>query len=349
MPATLLPLAELKLRLGISRLADQTGLDRIGLPVFAAIRPMARNLAVSFGKGLTRETAMISALMEAAELAYAEVEPPNLDRGTIAGHALLSGEPRLVPWRQISMDLSQPAASRLAKESSGTGLAAHWNRDEAILHGLLEVIERDAHQAWNEADDVTRASSLIDIGSVHMPAAHDLIERIRAARVEILAWRLSPDGGVPCHLVELFDTAPHADAPYVQGAAAHPHAATALLKALMEAVQIRLTYIAGSRDDLDEGDYGDRYAPMIRNRQQIMRELKPACRLVEEPLPARSARDMARDLAMTFGEAADPIVVDLVPPDAGLSVVKVIVPESRDLPDAGAHADANRRWLEAVS
>ena len=40
---------------GITRLADVTGLDRVGLPVVLAVRPLGRSLAVSQGKGLTRD------------------------------------------------------------------------------------------------------------------------------------------------------------------------------------------------------------------------------------------------------------------------------------------------------
>ena len=58
--------------LGISRLADVTGLDRIGIPVVMACRPNARSLAVSQGKGLDRDAARASALMEAIELYHAE-------------------------------------------------------------------------------------------------------------------------------------------------------------------------------------------------------------------------------------------------------------------------------------
>jgi YcaO-like protein with predicted kinase domain len=43
--------------MGITRLADLTGLDRIGVPVFAAIRPNSRSVATSQGKGLTKDAA----------------------------------------------------------------------------------------------------------------------------------------------------------------------------------------------------------------------------------------------------------------------------------------------------
>ena len=59
---------------GISRVTEVTYLDRIGIPVFVAIRPDAqpRSVCVSAGKGLTAADARIGAYMEAIELAWAE-------------------------------------------------------------------------------------------------------------------------------------------------------------------------------------------------------------------------------------------------------------------------------------
>ena len=53
--------------MGITRLGNITGLDRIGIPVVAAIRPNSRSVSVSQGKGLDLSQAMASALMEAVE------------------------------------------------------------------------------------------------------------------------------------------------------------------------------------------------------------------------------------------------------------------------------------------
>src|SRR5690242_2091930 len=57
---------------GVTRVADVTGLDHLGIPVFQAIRPASRNLSVSQGKGLSAAAARVSAAMEALELWHAE-------------------------------------------------------------------------------------------------------------------------------------------------------------------------------------------------------------------------------------------------------------------------------------
>ncbi len=54
--------------MGITRVANVTGLDNIGIPVVMVCRPNSRGLAVSQGKGLDLDSAKVSGLMEAAEL-----------------------------------------------------------------------------------------------------------------------------------------------------------------------------------------------------------------------------------------------------------------------------------------
>lgn len=58
--------------MGITRLANLTGLDHIGLPVYTAIRPNSRSLATSQGKGFDADSAKASALMESIETWHAE-------------------------------------------------------------------------------------------------------------------------------------------------------------------------------------------------------------------------------------------------------------------------------------
>src|SRR3954453_6849108 len=59
-------------RAGITRIADLTGLDTLGIPVAAAIRPMGLSLSTQQGKGTTWEAARVSALMESLETWSAE-------------------------------------------------------------------------------------------------------------------------------------------------------------------------------------------------------------------------------------------------------------------------------------
>ena len=59
-------------KLGITRIANVTGLDWIGMPVFNAIRPNSRSLSVAQGKGVDPMAAKVSALMESIEYWHGE-------------------------------------------------------------------------------------------------------------------------------------------------------------------------------------------------------------------------------------------------------------------------------------
>ena len=66
---------------GITRIADITGLDTLGVPVFAAIRPMGKSLSTQQGKGASADAARVSALMESLETYSAE----NIEAKTVRG------------------------------------------------------------------------------------------------------------------------------------------------------------------------------------------------------------------------------------------------------------------------
>src|SRR5262249_24268854 len=157
---------------GITRCADITGLDRIGIPVYVAVRPDGRILQTSNGKGLEHTDAKVSALMEAIEEWHAEhpvlevrrcsfaalraegepaLSPQGIDgcpRGNrttvrqvldwIEGKELHSGTRTWLPAYAAYYQRHQPY------HFSYNGLASGNHVVEATLHALYEVIERDA-------------------------------------------------------------------------------------------------------------------------------------------------------------------------------------------------------------
>jgi ribosomal protein S12 methylthiotransferase accessory factor len=88
-------------RVGITRIADVTWLDDLGLPVYQAIRPGSYLLSVSQGKGLTPELAKVSAAMEAVEMWHAERVKPGELTATVG-----EVEPEL-PYRLEELSVSR--------------------------------------------------------------------------------------------------------------------------------------------------------------------------------------------------------------------------------------------------
>src|SRR5687768_16044725 len=154
-------------KLGITRLANLTGLDTLGVPVFSAIRPNGRSLSTSQGKGLDVDSAAVSALMESIETWHAEhmVAPrvrgsvrglrgrlslvdarrlPRPARGKldldaehdwVEGWDLAAGAPIWVPLESVSLDCVFPSGYQPTFDVSSNGLASGNHLLEAISHG----------------------------------------------------------------------------------------------------------------------------------------------------------------------------------------------------------------------
>ncbi|MFI4997214.1 MAG: YcaO-like family protein, partial [Hyphomicrobiales bacterium] len=166
--------------LGVTRVADVTGLDYIGIPVMMSVRPLSRTLSVNQGKGLTREEARTSAIMESVEYFCAERTQENLIRQPldsfeprqfvlpkrslrrrlaprtaipwVPGRDLMSGRTVLVPEEVVRLDFSVPQPEHYGWfRSTSNGLAAGNTLAEASLHAICELVERDAFSLWLQA------------------------------------------------------------------------------------------------------------------------------------------------------------------------------------------------------
>src|SRR5579863_8939328 len=213
--ARVLPLAP---RMGITRVAVLTGLDVIGIPVVAAVRPNSRSIAVHQGKGVTLSAAKASAVMEAvetyhaetvalplrlasfAELGSAATDPLLLPRcaGREPGDArllwveakdLMSGSALWVPHELVSADFTHPAAPGAGLfQATTNGLASgnHWL--EAVLHGLYEAVERDAIALWRAGGARVRDATVVDLDSIDSTLNRAVLERYRTANVAVRVW-----------------------------------------------------------------------------------------------------------------------------------------------------------------
>lgn len=284
---TLLRIKDHVRRAGVTRCADVTGLDRIGLPVYCAIRPGGRDVQVANGKGLSRAAAKVSALMEAIELFHADTPSLPFQRATLASllrdrrrvvaPSLLQGyrfstffsPDYLIDWIQAEdlftrEEVWLPASAvhlctpRLYDLSSN-GLASGNHVVEATLHGLYEVIERDAITNLCAGGRLrfTRANSQI-IAPDHVgdEVIRGLYEQLSRADVKLVLIRVKSPSPVHTFMAVLLDRNPLS---YSTGAnvgyGTHLSASVAAARAITEAAQSRLTYIHGAREDLKAAAY----------------------------------------------------------------------------------------------
>jgi ribosomal protein S12 methylthiotransferase accessory factor len=338
---------------GITRIAELTGLDTIGIPVFAAIRPMGRSLSTQQGKGTTALAARVSALMESLETWSAEHLALPVVRGSwrglgdravdvralarprgrldrdarwrwVEGWDLGANRPVLVPEQAVTLDTTfrRPPIFDI----SSNGLASGNLLVEAIAHGLCEVIERDAEAAWRRAGSNRR----LVLDSIDDPACRALIDRIVAAGARVFVWDLTGhDTPIPVIGAAIMED-PREPAwrtlGFYQGFGAHWAPEIAIARALTEAAQTRLTYIAGARDDFFPFDYARATDPDLL--AALWQRFSSPC---DEPvgfaeLPRLTAGSLGHALELLVATQRQVIAVDLTHPAIGVPVAKVIVP-----------------------
>jgi YcaO-like protein with predicted kinase domain len=270
---------------GITRVARHTGLDRIGVPVWCAYTPNAKSIVVAQGKGLTDDEARTSAVMEALERAVAgnpygnrlQASAHSLERAGkrfdtlacliaagrspapgdepitwIAGTDLISGEIIHVPLDAVTLDRT---LTECRYWQSSDGLASGNTMKEALFHGLNERIERDAYVLWQVYSAGSRQSSSVDPKSLEQPELSSLVAQIETAGFLLRLFDMTSDIGVPSFnaLIAPLDVLSTRRPRFVDvnyGAGTHPLAAKAMLRAITEAVQSRMTFISGARDDI---------------------------------------------------------------------------------------------------
>ena len=162
---------------GVTKVAEVTDLDRVGIPNFMTVRPHDAADGISYynGKGTTRAAAHAGALMEAIERHAGEsyagpivpsstynlrgdypcVDPLEIHAPMVAGYSedlllewvpgfdLLNRQSVLVPLNCVVAPY-RPFAGEQLFFTSTNGLASGNTRLEALCHALCEVVERDA-------------------------------------------------------------------------------------------------------------------------------------------------------------------------------------------------------------
>lgn len=347
-------------RLGITRVGDLTGLDTIGLPVWFAVQPNSRTLAVNQGKGLTHDQARISAVMEAAETAIAErperlidrycslneltdageqavpldrmsgcsfdAFDPERERAWVPGKSWKTGERVFAPYELIGLDMRVDAPwDRDAFRISSIGLGAATEFAPAALHGLLEVVENDGIaplEAFDTLDGFARPLK-------YLAGAHagldEAVAKCVAAGFQPLFFDLT--GSVKLPVAGCFVPRGVADVSgpgirYSAGFACRFDAHEAALSALLEAVQSRLTHISGARDDIDLPDY----APFARNISAPPADAPTIGNFAALLEPQRAPTFNAAAKLVCQSGAEDIFVFPLSGDSDGVHVVKVLVP-----------------------
>ena len=346
---------------GLDEPEDITGKDNIGIPVYSIARPDAAEGAVSSynGKGVTWEQAKASAVMEAMERYSAEmrkedvlvygtygqaeevgltVDPADLiipvDRisyyldSEIAwceGWEMFRGEKIWVPACAVYHPYITNGDLQLFRYNTN-GLASGNTIEEAILHGMFEVIERDA---WSLAEERGIANADITVDPVSVPGR--MLETFRKQGVEIFLKDITNDVGVTTIGAASDDVRTKDPEMLNIGVGTHLDPEIAAIRAITEVAQSRTTHKQGVKVNTK-----------IQKKTQKMgyEKIKGINRLwysiLDEKIELNDMKDESTNyvlddielvLERLMNTGFDKVIaIDLTRPEINVPVVRMIIP-----------------------
>ena len=347
---------------GLGEPEDITGKDDVGIPVFSVDRQETALGKPKYynGKGVTREQALASAVMESLERYSAEmrdtdeivygtydqacdvmmtIDPkdlilpiPVLDRymsETIAwteGWEMFRGCPVWVPACAVYYPYQPDGDYQLFRYHTN-GIAAGNTMEEAILHALFEDIERDA---WSicEYRDATRGDIVVeDDGS--LPA--QLISKFADQGIEIHLKDLTSDIGIPTIGAAADDVRTKDPEMLTIGVGTHLNPEIAAVRAITEVAQSRATHKHGAKINAQlqkvTQDMGYERIKQV-NRMWFGRSPRT---VKLEDMEDRSTPYVLDDIEVVLGSLMEAgfqsvVAVDLTRPELNIPVVRMIVP-----------------------
>ncbi|MDR0778196.1 MAG: YcaO-related McrA-glycine thioamidation protein [Methanomassiliicoccaceae archaeon] len=262
---------------GLEPLEDITKKDNIGIPVYSIARPNTAHgkRKVYNGKGPTPEQAKASAIMEAMERYSAELrENDEIIYGTFdeasengltldpaemilplrtmnyykndviawcTGFELLRGEEIWVPACAVYHPYFPDGDMQLFRFHTN-GIAAGNTMEEAVLHAMLELIERDA---WSICEFREKANADVIVGDGTL--CSKLIKQFNDNGVEIYLKDLTSDIGIPTIGAAADDVRTKDPELLTIGVGTHLNPEIAAVRALTEVAQSRTTHKHGSK------------------------------------------------------------------------------------------------------
>ncbi len=274
--------------IGLTRLANITGLDNIGIPVVLSVRPNGTYLSVDAGKGFSLVAANVSAAMECIERYHAENVSPKEFSMT---YKELNNSYNTVPLQYLPLtknsifnvdspqrwsmvwdimndcEVAVPTSMLTLKRSLGlpsnvmpfqigtNGLASGNKLLEAFCSGLYEIVERDAVTCNLVAEEqINYNIPKVRLETIESALVLKLLEQYEKAGIKPVIYDCTIDTDVPTYMSFIYDIESRSIGIY-KGYGAHLDPEIAMIRSLTEAAQSRLIYISGSRDDFFRCNY----------------------------------------------------------------------------------------------
>ena len=232
---------------------------------------------------------------------------------------------KYVPTAYCYYGYPMPPEHQFCRADSN-GNAAGGSREEAILHGFLELVERDATAIW-WFNKLCRPG--VDVDSFAIPYIHALRKHYRKIDRDFWVLDITADFPIPAFVAvsNLRKGGRHgraAERQFLVGFGAHFDPAIALTRAITEMNQFLPGVASGSLNGVLQ--------PAARDLDLLLPDSAVAPRKLQD-FPRYASDDFQKDITLCVKLAMDrgleTLALDQTRADVGLPVVKVIVPGMR--------------------
>ena len=201
--------------------------------------------------------------------------------------------------------------------------------EEAILHGMFEVIERDA---WSIFELTHKNYAQINLDTIESDIVNETIDKFEKEGIKIKLMDFTADIDIPTIAASADDTVSKDAGLLTLGMGTHLDPEVAILRALTEVAQSRATQINGAREDTVRADFAREagYERMKRINKYYFRQEEEQINLSD--IENKATTSITKDIEIVKYELIsndiDKILyTDLTRPELDISVVRVIIPE----------------------
>ena len=327
-------------------------------------------VSVYAGKGATVEQARASAMMEGFERYSAEKQDIDQEKISISAYNEIKNESVLNPndlllpksfenqniemqkleWIEAEEIISEspilvpanavfhpyipnreikPSAMAMFKGNTN-GLASGNVIEEAVLHGIFEVVERDA---WSIFELTKRNKKQIDLDTIENETVSELVEKFTSQGIKIKLMDITADLKIPTIVASADDTVLKDAALLTLGVGTHLNPEIAAIRALSEVAQSRATQIHGTREDTVRADFMRKagYENMKRTNKAYFVEEDEKINLsdIENKITGSIKKDIEVSIEEVQKAGLDKVIYyDLTREEIGVNVARVIIPKA---------------------
>jgi ribosomal protein S12 methylthiotransferase accessory factor len=327
-------------------------------------------VSVYAGKGATVEQARASAMMEGFERYSAEKQDIDQEKISISAYneikndsvlnprdlllpksfenqniemqklewieaeEIISESPILVPANAVFHPYIpnreiKPCAMAMFKGNTN-GLASGNVIEEAVLHGIFEVVERDA---WSIFELTKRNKKQIDLDTIENDTVSELVEKFTTQGIKIKLMDITADLKIPTIVASADDTVLKDAALLTLGVGTHLNPEIAAIRALSEVAQSRATQIHGTREDTVRADFMRKagYENMKRTNKDYFVEEDEKINLsdIENKITGSIKKDIEVSIEEVQKAGLDKVIYyDLTREEIRVNVARVIIPKA---------------------